>query len=64
MLLKWIYLFQKLIIIKILYLNNPTNPCQNIPLIYDCDVDNYKKEDEKECKENKIQEKDDMEARP
>ena len=48
----------------LLYLNNPTNPCQNIPLIYDCDVNNYKKEDEKECKENKIQEKDDMKARP
>ena len=48
----------------LLYLNNPTNPCQSIPLIYDCDVNNYKKEDEKECKENKIQEIDDMEARP
>ena len=48
----------------LLYLNNPTNPFQNIPLIYDCDGNNYKKEDEKECKENKIQEKDDMEARP
>ena len=48
----------------LLDLNNAENPCPYIPNIYDSDKNNYKKEDNKECDENKIQEENIIKARP